>query len=435
MPWWNKQLLRPLLLPGGALLAAAALILEPGFIPLSEPAIQFYWYAALLAGALLAWRFHSSRVLFTLLTLFLAQRAIAFFSAGRSIASGPGHTAVEAISVLLPLNFLIFAFTRERGINAASIFSGLAALFFESVFVAVICRPGELAPAFLHPAILGRHWLPLIKVPPLGGIAFTLALIILLVRFLLYRKPVESGLFWSLAAVIFFFHSGCLNLTATAYLASAGLILIGSVIENSYFLAYHDELTSLPARRAFNEVLLELHDPYVIAAVDIDHFKSFNDTYGHETGDQVLRMVASKLAGVTGSGRAFRVGGEEFSILFSGVSAKEVLPHLELLRADIEDSVFRVRCGGERRSTQHGVDRRRPSTRRNFRSSRPSRSSKNEISVTVSIGVAEPSRRLSTPEQVIRAADKALYSAKNAGRNQVVAFSGARGSRPLHAAG
>jgi GGDEF domain-containing protein len=421
---WNRQALRPLFLPGGALFAAALLLLQSRLLPLAAPAVQFYWYAALIAGLLLALRFHSSRILFTLITLFLAQRAIAFFSSSRSIASAPGHTAVEAISVLLPLNFIIFALTRERGLNLTSISSGFAALFFESVFVAVLCRPGELAPAFLHPSFLGKHWLPVIKVPPLAGIVFALALVILLARFLLYRKPVESGLFWSLAATLLFFRSGCLDLAATAYIATAGLILVSCIIENSYFLAYHDELTSLPARRAFNEALLGLADPYAIAAVDIDHFKLFNDTYGHEIGDQVLRMVASKLAGVTGGGSAFRVGGEEFSILFPGKSVNDSLPHLELLRAGVEDAVFRVRSGFERRGTPHGEDRRRPSKRKSRSSSHHT---KKDLSVTISIGVAEPTRKNPSPEQVVRAADKALYAAKSAGRNQVVATVSGRG--------
>ncbi len=415
----NKQILWALFFPGGTLLLAALLLLETRWLPLSGSTVDFYWYAVLMAGVLLALRFHSSRILFMLLTLFLAQRAIAFLSAGHGITSGAGQTAVEAISVLLPFNFMIFALTRERGLNLSSVSSGSAALFFESVFVAVICRPREPVPAFLHPSFLGRHGLPIVGVPPLTGILFALAFVTLLARFLLYRKPVESGLFWSLAAALLFFRAGCLDLTATVYIASAALILISCIIENSYFLAYHDELTSLPARRAFNEALLGLEEPYTIAAVDIDHFKIFNDTYGHETGDQVLCLVASRLAGVSGGGQAFRVGGEEFSILFSGKLAADVLAHLELLRADIEESVFRVRSGSERRTKPPREDRRRPSSRK-LRRSRPSKKASSELSVTVSIGVGESTDENRDPEQVIRAADKALYAAKAAGRNQVV---------------
>ena len=201
--------------------------------------------------------------------------------------------------------------------------------------------------------------------------------------------------------------------------------------------------------------------------VDIDHFKKFNDTYGHETGDQVLRLVASKLASVTGGGRAYRVGGEEFSILFPGKSVKEVLPHLELLRSVIEASHFQLRGGQERRSFAAGQpasrptaakqdsqsgplqetrtpqvrsqeapsrdsvqERRRADRRTESRrttalrgKSRPPRTglqdSENFLSVTVSIGVAQPDAKAGMPEQVIQVADKALYRAKQSGRNRV----------------
>src|SRR5207244_6077403 len=105
--------------------------------------------------------------------------------------------------------------------------------------------------------------------------------------------------------------------------------------------------TGLHSRRAFNDALLRLKPPYAVAAVDIDHFKSINDTYGHDIGDQVLRMVASKLARVGGGGDPFRVGGEEFTILFPGRTGKEIVDILELLRLNIESSTFRVRSGEE----------------------------------------------------------------------------------------
>ncbi len=74
--------------------------------------------------------------------------------------------------------------------------------------------------------------------------------------------------------------------------------------------------------------------------VDIDHFKRFNDTYGHDTGDQVLRLVAAGLSRVTGGGHAYRCGGEEFNILFPGKTTSEVVDHLEQLRAAIESRSF-----------------------------------------------------------------------------------------------
>src|SRR5256714_14324557 len=265
----------------------------------------------------------------------------------------------------------------------------MAMLFFESVFVAVICRPGETtAPAFLHPAFWGRHlWSPVSQLPVL---AFVAAFAVLLTRFLLSRKRVESGLLWSLAAAFLSLEQLETGRTATGYMGAAGLILVSSIVENSYLLAYHDELTGLRARRAFNDALLRLEKPYAIAAVDIDHFKSFNDTYGHETGDQVLRMVAGRLAQVSGGGRAFRVGGEEFAIVFRGKTVTQIYDPLEDLRVAVENSSFQVRLASERRELPRPQPDRRAVGRRKARPSLTlvQAGAENRLSVTVSIGVA-----------------------------------------------
>ncbi|MGA9811128.1 MAG: GGDEF domain-containing protein [Terriglobales bacterium] len=455
MDFWSPKTLKSLVLPGGIFLLAASVVFRGAFGPIPSTAVVFSFYAVFAAGILLAWRFHSSRILFALATLFLGHRALEFFSSGRIASAGPGRIALEAVAFLLPLNFIAFSVFRERGLVFPAILPRLALLFFESVFVAIICRPEEtIAPGFLHPRFLGHiSGTPL---PTLAVLAFAAAFGVLLARFLLYRQPTESGLLWALVATFLSFQAGAAGPAATAYVATAGLILISSIIENSYFLAYHDELTTLPARRAFNDALFHLEEPYAVAVVDIDHFKKFNDTYGHETGDQVLRMVAGKLAGVTGGGRAYRVGGEEFSILFPRKTAKDAMPHLELLRSVIEVSTFRVRAGQERRRAPQGrrqtsaqaaqshdfksqdlrdqdfrgqdrrsserrtQARRAGAPRRTTRPVRPSEETPSaEVSVTVSIGVAEPKARIRAVEDVIQAADQALYRAKQAGRNRV----------------
>jgi diguanylate cyclase (GGDEF)-like protein len=201
----------------------------------------------------------------------------------------------------------------------------------------------------------------------------------------------------------------------TVYFGVAGLILAISIIENSYSLAYQDELTGLASRRAFNEGTERLRPPYSVAVVDIDHFKNINDTYGHDTGDQVLRLVASRLARVSGGGESFRLGGEEFTILFRGRTSDEVLDHLELLRVDIENASFQLRRRQERRKARRAPDRRTPArTRRKSRSLRNS----GTLSVTVSIGVAESQSGRSAGE-VLEQADQALYRAKQGGRNRL----------------
>jgi diguanylate cyclase (GGDEF)-like protein len=488
---WSPRTLKSLILPGGLLLLAAGLVFRGTFGSVPATAVDFYYYAVFAAGLFLAWRFHSSRLLFVFLTLLLAHRALEFFSAGRIVAAGPGRIALEALAFLLPLNFIAFSLLDELGLVVPALIPRLGILFFESVFVAVICRPGEVkAPGFLHPAFLGSFFAT--RIPTLALLAFIAAGVLLVMRFLLHGKPIESGMLWTLVAAFFSLQAGGVGTTASAYMATAGLILVSSIIENSYLLAYHDELTTLPARRAFNDALLSLEEPYAIAVVDIDHFKKFNDTYGHNTGDQVLRLVAAKLGGVTGGGRAYRIGGEEFTILFPGKSVKEVLPHLQSLRSVIESSQFQVRGGHERRgqsesqqSRRQGAarqanpvpahahvgeagsqnrrtqntespelfgehsppanlsrDRRSGDRRAEPRKSavahkkprspqvNPLENAGSSLSVTVSIGVSQPDARAHTPEQVIQAADKALYRAKQSGRNRVESATSARAARP-----
>jgi diguanylate cyclase (GGDEF)-like protein len=417
----SRKILQQWCVPGGVLLLLAALLLHGGLLTIPAAAVDFYYYTVFAAAVLLAWRFHSSRVMFALLTLLLAHRSLEFFSSGRTPTTGPALVAFEAIALLLPVNLALFSQARERGWSVPAITSRLALLFFESVFVALICRPGATAgPWFLHAVILNHGLTSWTPIPQLALLAFAVSFTLLLAGFVMHPKPLESGLLWSLVAALAGLHLGGVGRIGSAYFATAGLILLSSIIENSYLLAYQDELTALPSRRAFNDALLRLEAPYAIAVVDIDHFKKFNDSFGHDTGDQVLRMVGTRLAEVTGNGQAYRVGGEEFCILFRDRSIKEALPHLEALRVAIQDSVFHLRGWPERRSVARGTDRRS----RRATHAQPLRRvlaepSTQEFSVTVSIGVAEPSAGAKEFEQVVQAADKALYRAKRAGRNRI----------------
>jgi diguanylate cyclase (GGDEF)-like protein len=249
-------------------------------------------------------------------------------------------------------------------------------------------------------------------------LGFVVALAVFIRRFLQIHKPIEPGFVWSSVAVLLWLEFSPVGKMADAYVATAALILAASLIETSYVLAYHDELTGIRGRRAFNEALLSLDQQYAIAIVDIDHFKKFNDTYGHDIGDQVLCMVAACISKVNGDGHAFRCGGEEFAIIFRGMSAKDAFEHLDSLRQTIANSMFRMR-GGERRteSRTSDADRRRPGKKKVVAAGLSQ--SPEQLSVTVSIGVAEPSTRYRQPEQVIQAADQALYRAKQKGRNRV----------------
>ena len=418
-------------------IAAVAILLHTGLIAPSAAIITFALHAALVVGLLMAWRFHSSRIFFALLVVFLAERGISYYSSfpsgsGHIAASGPSNTALVAVGLLMPLNFVLISFARERGFIFASVGPASLFLFVESVIVAVLCRTDSVAtvrpPHHLVGALTVPQHLAFSTV-----IAFAAAAVVLLIRFLLFRKPVESGLLWALAASALALRFGGAGRIPSAYFATAAFILAVSMVETSYLLAYHDELTTLPSRRAFHEALLRLQAPYSIAMVDIDHFKRCNDTYGHDTGDQVLRMVAARLARVTGGGQAYRCGGEEFAIVFPGKTTKDVLEPLEQLRASIEASSFRLRGNNkDRRQEARGPDRR--NQRGRGQAGRAIRqlardSGATELSVTASIGVASSGSERSSPDEVVQAADKALYRAKAGGRNRVETATAARRRR------
>jgi diguanylate cyclase (GGDEF)-like protein len=178
-------------------------------------------------------------------------------------------------------------------------------------------------------------------------------------------------------------------------------------------MAFYDELTSIPSRRALNQDLMKLGMKYSVAMLDIDFFKKFNDTYGHETGDEVLRFIAAIINDVKGGGKAYRYGGEEFTILFPGKNVKEVLSSLEDLRETIAKRGFVVRK--KRRIKSNTRNKAYSNTSRRISNSNNTK----KIYIHVSIGIAQKDDTNKTPAMVLKAADTALYRAKKKGRNCV----------------
>jgi diguanylate cyclase (GGDEF)-like protein len=172
-------------------------------------------------------------------------------------------------------------------------------------------------------------------------------------------------------------------------------------------LAYRDGLTGLPARRGLNDALRQLGRRYAVAMLDVDHFKRFNDRFGHRTGDDVLKMIAARLLRIPG-GRAFRYGGEEFAVIFRGRSTLQAVTRMDRFRETLAGTPF--------------VIRHLPRASKKARGGRTSRlRSRQQVRITVSVGVATPAKGCRQASEVLAAADKALYRAKHKGRNQVVA--------------
>jgi diguanylate cyclase (GGDEF)-like protein len=362
-----------------------------------------------MAGVLLGWRFQRGRLLLALLALALADRALLWLAPLDADVPFAGPVVVRAVAILLPTTLAGLAFVGERGVLTSVGLRRLAMLAVQSAVVLTLWVLSAAYPentarvldlALLPPPMLA--WLPLGQ--PAALVA--LVAIAVLVARTLWRADAESrGLLWATVGSVIALSAGPADGRATLYLASAGLVLVVAMVESAYALAYHDELTGLPARRALNDALQRMGGMYTVAMVDIDHFKRFNDTHGHDVGDQVLRMVAGRLARVTGGGRAFRYGGEEFAVLFPGKTAEDSAPHLEALRVAVAGASFTLRAPDR--------PKRKPKSPRARGAGVIKR-----LAVTVSVGAAQ-ARGSALPEEVVKAADRALYRAKEGGRNRV----------------
>ena len=368
------KMLRPAWIPAG-ILAATALLAWLVPLPVSLVGLRTYGpYALLLTPLAMAWRFNRGRAFVLSASLLGAFAAYQF---------QPGNL----VHVLVPLNALLAMILRERGVRYRAGYGWFALLGVEALLVALL--PGVTLPAFL------------------GRVMFAAAFAAAMWRAWPEFAPLQAGNAGALAAFYIATEWAGARGVHAAFMSAAGVILIVSLLEESHRLAFRDTLTGLPGRRALEERLRSLGSRYAIAMVDVDHFKKFNDTHGHDIGDQVLKLVGARLAEVGGGGKAFRYGGEEFSVLFPGAELEEALPHLEAIRRSIEGYRMAVRAPDRPKTVEDGSKRRGEGR------------SEKHLSVTVSIGASGTGSRLRTPAQVIKAADEALYRAKQSGRNKV----------------
>ncbi len=394
-------------LPGGFLFCAAVLIVNISSFRNVIPSIMdFAPYLVFTSAALIGWRFNRSSLVFAVLILAFADRALIASVRDLPGISVKGQIVFHAIAFLLPVNLVILSLMKERGIFTFHGIFRISLIILLPVTLAAFARlHSEPMLAYLTMHIVPLPLLDRTALAQPALIAFILAFLILGIKFFINQGAKESGFFWALLILFFSLLSVKPGMESEFYFTVAGFILLVSIIEASHAMAFRDELTGLPARRALKEDLLKLGNHYVLAMVDIDHFKQFNDTYGHDVGDQVLRMVATKLARVSGGGKSFRYGGEEFTVIFPGRYADHAKSHLEDLRQEIESTGF--------------IIRRRLRPPKKPKRIRESRNPIKSVSVTISIGMAFRDERNRTPQEVIKAADKALYRAKKQGRNRL----------------
>lgn len=182
-------------------------------------------------------------------------------------------------------------------------------------------------------------------------------------------------------------------LDAIAALSSSA-ISNAMLYEKTEQLAIKDSLTGLYVRRYFFERLKQEHGralltqrPLSVLMCDIDHFKDFNDRFGHGGGDLMLTRFAHILRTLCENNVAARYGGEEFSVLLPETSSAEALALAEKIRVCVEQEPFQIR--------------------------------REEVRMSVSIGTATIPQDTLDAETLIQKADEALYKAKRSGRNRV----------------
>lgn len=392
------QRLSPLVLPALIVALTAALISSPLMARVASvlPAAPL---VALALAALLAWRFMRQRTV--QLSLLLAAAHVPLLVPGLAIT---GPAAVALLSVLVPLAALSVLWMPERPLlsplgvlRMALALAPLAAFSADWGAASQAALAGVALPA------------PLDALPglPLYGAAIV-AQVAVSVRQRSVLPAAGAGALATSALAL----AAPDPVVAAAWLGGAGLALVLGVVQASFRMAFLDKLTGLPGRRAFDEHLARLGGRYAIAMVDVDHFKRFNDTWGHDVGDDALAKVGAQLGRVGGGGRAYRYGGEEFALVFDGRSAEAVFERVDGLRAAIEADPLIIRGGDRPKRARAGKKKR----------SGAARPKAKKVHLTVSVGLSESpgGRGAPAPEAVVKQADKSLYKAKKKGRNQVV---------------
>lgn len=396
-----------LLLPGGLLLAGSVVLVEqPDFSRWLELLRAIYPYAVFAIAVLLGWRFDQNRLVFAALVIGIAERTLSLYSPHDFI----GRITFDAMAMLLPLNLAGLALIRDRGLFTWLGLLRWTVILGQPFLVALLLDYNRFDWLGIFDArIIPWSALGELPVQQPALVAFAVAIAVTGAKSLYRPAALDFGLFWAVLLLGFAFLTADSAALFSFHLSTALLILVIAAVETFYGMAFKDDLTGLPGRRALELALLKLGNRYTIAMLDIDHFKKFNDKYGHDVGDQVLRMVATHLSRTSGGGKAYRYGGEEFTVLFSGKSVEDARPHAEKLRQAIERAEFVIR----------GKDRPKEKPQKGKSAAHRRRGASSHVTVTVSIGLAERSEQDRIPLEVMKTADKALYRAKRGGRNRV----------------
>lgn len=364
-------------------------------LPLSATiGITYLSHMLALIAAGLSIRFSRSSVFFYVLLVVIVNVILRFSWAQDTLAYG-------LFSIFIPLLLVVLTLLPDRGIFSFRAIPAYAALVLAAAVSVTLVLT---APDWAAQAVL-RDWLPPHYFDWTGqsqSVVFVSFACFYVMLTLCVTKPSPHTCtgFGVLVALIAQLHFGDSGGSLNVFGGTALLMCLYATLQETWRMAYIDELTGLPGRRALKEKFQKIGSRYTVAMLDVDHFKRFNDTFGHDAGDAVLRMIASKMTRISGGGLPYRYGGEEFTVVFTGKNSRDAARHLDNLRVEIANKPFVIRRVG-RRTGDNPVKT----------------SVNNTIKITVSIGFAESGNGETTPWDVLKRADQALYRAKGKGRN------------------
>ncbi|WP_455377072.1 GGDEF domain-containing protein [Petrachloros mirabilis] len=403
--------------PEGLIFFASLSFLRPQGLPLwLNPPVTALPYVVLAFGLIFSWYFSSTRIFFSLLVLLLADRSLLLFPVTGNESTTLHFTIFAITAFLLPLNLLAFSILKHHPVSSTRGILRLLPVLLQPFLVLWLSYPEQkhLAEAFQATYLdwLPTGWTP---IPQPALWAFLLAIIMHVVRFSVYRDPLDRGAAWALGMVFTAYHCTRFDWQATNFFSSAGLILFVALVLSNYRRTYRDELTGIENRMAYEEAIAQLGRRFSVAVLSIDQLKRYANVHGRAVADQILMLVSPKILAACNSARVFRAGGEDLTLLFRGRSSLEALAALDYARKLVEGASFFLR--GRNRVWESA-------TRTSHREDKDQ-----ELAVTVSIGVAETSAEMTTFDQVLKSAYRALYDAKTSGGNSVKRMVGPTVSR------
>lgn len=388
------------------------LVPDLGALPIFGQSIiylfHYFTYLAFIVLAFLGLYLNQTRIFLASLTMLGSY----YFALNSQLLTNTGINSprlYELISLALPLGIGLVLSCKEASIFSWRTLQKVTLLAIPFLFFAIWIAdfsPSYLSFAYFHFIESLRP----IEIPQLAIIPLFIALLLISI------KHDDKAFSFMISAGISFFplltacHVGMAYefpeigkraIIILSFLIMA-ILLLHTIFTMYWKRVYIDELTQIANRRALDEELNRLSGPYTIAMIDIDHFKKFNDSFGHDAGDDVLKVVAQTLYNHSTKAKVFRYGGEEFTLLFKGIDGEKAAAYADELRECVAQRDFFIRQKLNRDIKDRGT---------------LGKTEKRKVQITVSMGLATGDNQ--SPHDTIKLADQGLYAAKEAGRNCV----------------